>query len=170
MHAKKSNPCIFILLFLSLFVLQSYAYQSLRGTSWEHWLIDELTVKPSALLLDKILPEEHVQARGQKIVSQTTSITVLNGCEGTESMFLLIAAILAFRAPVKHKLAGVLFGVVFIYALNQIRILSLFIALKHNREWFHWLHAYIGPTLIVLLSCVFFLGWLTVIRSHNAAA
>ncbi len=169
-HTKNTRPVVFILLFLGLFVIQSYVYHLARGTWVEHWLIDEITVKPSALLLDKLLPKDNVQAHGQKLVSQTTSITVLNGCEGTESMFLLIAAILAFRAAVKHKLAGIFLGVVFIFLLNQIRIVSLFIALKYNREWFHWLHAYIGPTLIIIFSCIFFLSWLHVIRSQTTTA
>ena len=166
-HVNNANPFIFIILFAGLFIAQSYAYQMARGTWLEYCLIDQLTLKPSALLLTNILPQDNVQARGRQLVSNTTQITVLNGCEGTESIFLLIAAILAFRASWQHKLVGVLFGIVFIFLLNKVRIVSLFLALRYNRQWFHWIHAYIGPTLIIFMSCLFFLSWLYVIRKQH---
>lgn len=168
MLPKIASPIVFICLFLGFFALQSYAYYLVRGTLVEHWLVDELTVKPSAVLLDSLLPNDNVRAKGHQLISKSTRITVLNGCEGTESIFLLIAAILAFRATWSQKILGVVVGVLFIFILNQIRIVSLFLALKSSREWFQWIHGYIGPTIIIILSCAFFLGWLNVIRSNRA--
>lgn len=173
MTLSARNPFLFAAVFLVLFGLQSLAYNSSRGTMVERWLVDELTVKPSAYLLNSLLPlissppTEVVRAVGHQLISASVHVTVLNGCEGTESMFLLIAAVLAFAAPWRYKLAGVVSGILFIFALNQVRIAGLFMALKYNRDWFQWIHAYIGPTLIILLSCLFFLGWIHLIGTRN---
>ncbi|TCV88211.1 archaeosortase/exosortase family protein [Sulfurirhabdus autotrophica] len=149
----------FALLFLLAFFLLQYGYSASRGTAFEHLVIDVATVRPSAAMINLIAPKEQAQATGHRIVSPLGGLSILNGCEGTESIFLLLAAIVAFSAPWKHKLRGALLGTVFIYLLNQGRIVSLYFAAHYNRHWFDLLHGTIAPTLIIVLGCVFFLWW-----------
>ncbi|WP_059424658.1 archaeosortase/exosortase family protein, partial [Sulfuricella sp. T08] len=149
----------FALIFLAVFFVLQYSYSTSRGTAFEHLVIEVATVRPSVAVINLIAPKEQAQATGHRIASPQGGLSVLNGCEGTESIFLLLAAITAFTAPWKHKLKGALLGTVFIYLLNQGRIVSLYFSVHHDRHWFDLLHGYVAPTLIIVLACLFFLWW-----------
>ncbi len=151
---------VFALGFLIVFGVLYGLYTAARGTVVERFLIDTLTVRPSAAIVNWISPEEGVAANGHRLVSARARLSVLNGCEGTESLFLLIAAIAAFAAPWRARLAGILAGAAVIYGLNQARIVGLYYALRFDRSWFEALHGFIAPTLIILVGALFFLGWI----------
>lgn len=126
----------------------------------EEILVDKATVYPSALLINALSKDINVQAIEHRLNSSKVRLSVLNGCEGTETMLLLIAAVLAFKASWKQKLVGIVTGLILIYVLNQIRIATLFFILPVNKQMFYAIHGYIGPTLILVLSCIFFLMWI----------
>lgn len=149
----------FALVFLFIFSTLQFSYQSCRGSMAEHLVIDVATVYPSAALINFIDPKKQAMASGQRILSPQGSLSILNGCEGTGTLFLLAAAIAAFRASWRNKLKGVLLGTCLVYCLNQVRIVSLFFAAQENRQWFDMIHGYIAPSLIVVLSSLFFLWW-----------
>ena len=149
----------FAVAFLLLFFLLQYGYSAARGSAVEHVVIDLATVRPSTAAINLIAPEAGAHASGQRIVSPHGSLSVLNGCEGTETVFLLLAAIAAFKAPWRHKLKGAVLGTLFVYGLNQGRIVALFFAAQQDRKWFDLLHGTIAPTLIIVLGCLFFLRW-----------
>lgn len=146
--------------FALIFFALQWGYQTARGTVLERLVIDKATVKPSAALINWLAPTEQVKANGSQLVSATTRLSVLNGCEGTESLFLIMAAILAYRCPWRHKVIGLLVGTLLIYTLNQGRIVGLYFALQQHQALFSALHGYIGPTLIIAVGCLFFTGWM----------
>lgn len=147
---------IFAVVFFSL----QWGYQQAAGTVIEKAVIDVATVRPSAFMINQINPGEQVIAQGHRLVSPFAKLSVLNGCEGTESLFLIIAAIVAFRASWQHKLAGLALGVILIYLANQARIVSLYFALRSDPTLFSALHGYIAPTLIIAVGCVYYLWWI----------
>ena len=149
----------FALIFLLLFFVLQYGYSACQGTIVEHVVLDVATVQPSAAAINLIAPDANAHANGHRIVSPRGSLSVLNGCEGTETLFLLLAAIAAFKAPWRHKLKGAVIGTIIIYGLNQGRIVALFFAAQQDRKWFDMLHGTIAPTLIIVLSVLFFLWW-----------
>src|SRR3974390_2547311 len=122
---------VYIALFLSVFGVLDYGYYITRGTYVERLLVDMLTVRPAAAVINSIIPSAAVRANGNSLLSPFGQINILQGCEGTEAIFLLIAAILPFPARWLSKFGGVAGGVLLVYALNQVRILALFISL-------HW--------------------------------
>lgn len=145
--------------FLALFMGLQYGYQLAKGSVIEHVVIDMITVKPCVLILSW-LSSEPVWAEGHRILTATSRMSVLNGCEGVESIFLMIAAILAFPSTVRQKAWGLMSGVTVVYLTNQLRIASLFYAARYNRTAFDALHGYIAPTFIVLVGILFYLHWL----------
>ncbi len=166
-EGNRFGPIRFAILFLALFVVFQFSYSQARGTVVERVAIDHATVTPSAALINLLTPAERVHAEGHRLVSERVRLSVLNGCEGTEALLLLCAAILAFRAPWKQKLTAILLGGALVYAINQARIVGLYFALRYNKELFDAIHGYIGPTLIVILACLFFLWWVR--RAGNDA-
>lgn len=149
----------FAAVFLLLFFTLQYGYSASRGSTIEHLVIDVATVRPSAAVINLVAPDAGARASGHRIVSPRGSLSVLNGCEGTETLFLLLAAIIAYKASWRHKLEGAALGLLIVYALNQGRIVALFFAAQQNRKWFDLLHGIIAPTFIIVLGCLFFLWW-----------
>ena len=168
----RSMELRFALFFLLIFFALQYAYSASRGSTFEHLIIDMVTVRPSAAIISLISPAANAMASGHRITSPQGSLSILNGCEGTETVFLLLAAIIAFTAPWRHKLKGALIGTLLIYAINQGRIVALFFAAQQNRNWFDLLHGYVAPTLIIVLGCLFFLWWANAAHGneHSSAA
>jgi exosortase family protein XrtM len=151
---------VFIVGFLAVFGALQFGYSASRGTVVERVVIDMATIRPAAMAINLISPEEQVRPHEHRLVSPYVKLSVLNGCEGTETLFLLIAAVLAFNAPWRHKLLGILLGGLLVYQLNQVRIVALYYALRLDKDLFSALHGYVGPTLIILLCCLFFLWWI----------
>ncbi len=150
----------FIALFLGIFAIFSFAWSGTRGSAVERLVIDQTTVAAGAWIIDRISPEEGVRAEGPRLISPKVRLSVLNGCEGTESILLFAAAVLAFPAPWRKKPAGLLLGLVWVFLLNQVRIVSLFFILRHRPQWFEAMHGTIAPIFIILAGSIVFSLWL----------
>ena len=150
----------FALLFLVVFAGLFSLYATARGTAVERLLIDVCTVKPSAALIGLITPSEQVVAMDHRLVSPQARLSILNGCEGIETMLLLVSAILAYARPWRAKFLGALAGILLVYGLNQIRIVALYYAFRYNRELFDLLHGYAAPIIIIACAGLYFLWWI----------
>ncbi len=99
------------------------------------------------------------------------AVSIQPGCNGIEASIVLIAAILAFPAPWKHKLIGLGVGLGAIQALNLVRIISLFYLGQWNMTYFEWAHLYLWQALIMLDALVVFVIWVRFIpRATTTAA
>lgn len=150
----------FIAHFLVIFIIGTLGWSSARGTDLERLVIDRWTVSSSARLIDLLNPGEGVRAEGPRLVSTGVRLTVLNGCEGTESILLLAAAVIALPVPWRRKPLGLLLGTACIFLLNQARIVGLYFVLRHHPLWFESVHGYVAPVAIVLVGILFFTLWL----------
>ncbi|HPE62245.1 MAG TPA: exosortase H [Thiolinea sp.] len=111
-----------------------------------------------------------VRVSGKVITSTLTGfgVSIEPGCNGVEAMIVLLAAIIAFPAPLLYKLKGLLWGFVAIQGLNLLRIITLFYLGQWSREWFDWAHLYIWQALIMLDALVVFLIWIRFMPGANA--
>lgn len=148
---------IFLLLFFSL----QYAWEMSRGTWLEHAVIDQATVIPSAWAIDTVWPNQHVEAQGNRLVSPQARLNILAGCEGLESLFLLVAAFLAYPFTWQQRATGIAIGTLLIYVLNQVRIVILWHASIHDRGLFGLLHGTVLPLVLVATCLIFFLAFLS---------
>lgn len=98
------------------------------------------------------------------------AVTIEAGCNGVEAMLVLVAGILAFRAPWRWKLAGIAAGVAAIQVLNLVRIVSLFYLGQWNAQWFEWAHLYAWQALIMLDAVIVWLLWIRALPPPPAAA
>lgn len=149
---------------LALLALQA-AWSALRGSAAERAVIDQATVGTAVALVRRLTPEVDAQARGARIQAPGGGINVLNGCEGTEVLFLLWAALLAAPLSWRWRLKGAVLGVVWVFALNQVRLLALFYSYRQDREVFNLLHGLVAPGVLVAASLLF-VAW--VHRRHDA--
>ncbi len=111
--------------------------------------------------------DPHVAAFG-KILQSTTNgfaISIEAGCNGIEAAIILIAAMLAFPAPWKHRLIGILAGLAAVQVLNIVRVVSLFYLGQWNFKAFEWAHLYLWQALIMLDALIVWLLWIRALPS-----
>lgn len=112
----------------------------------------------SASILSIIGIESYAQSN--IIISDEMIISLAFGCEGSEPIVLFIAAVSAFPTNLKKKIIGGITGVFLLYVLNIIRIILLyFIGLSEAFD-FDLFHVIIFPVIFIIISILFFIGWL----------
>jgi exosortase family protein XrtM len=119
-----------------------------------------LTAKPAAFILNHVVPDDHIFARGNVVVSEHISLAMVSGCDATEAVFLLVSALLAIRMRFEERIKGVVFGVIFLFAINFIRIVGLYLVGRHRLELMGFVHLYVGQAFIILMASAFFLFWI----------
>ena len=88
------------------------------------------------------------------------SVRILDLCNGVEATLLLWTAMLAFPAPWRHRLLGLLLGWLAVQALNMARIISLVYLGVWKPAWFYWVHWYVWDALILMDVLLIFLLWM----------
>jgi exosortase family protein XrtM len=167
---KPRNRALHFALFLAIFAALDFGYYLTRGTVLEHLFIDTLTVRPAAAVINAVDPPASATAAGSSLLTSFGRINIKEGCEGSEGMFLLIAAILPYPVRWLPRLLGMGSGLALMYAMNQLRILSLVASLHWRPTWFASIHGLIAPTCIVLAGCIFFFAWSSAASSAWSSA
>jgi len=113
-----------------------------------------------------------VTASGKVIASTANgfAVSIEAGCNGVEATIVLVAAMLAFPAPWKHKLAGLAAGIAAVQGLNVVRVISLFYLGQWNRDVFEWAHLYVWQALIMLDVLIVWLVWVRTLPRAGAGA
>jgi exosortase H (IPTLxxWG-CTERM-specific) len=101
----------------------------------QQWLssLTSLLTRITAFLLSAF--DANAMSYG-KILLDTRSgigVSVEAGCNGVEACLILLAAMLAYPAPWKLKLLGILGGSVVVQAVNVLRVISCFISQDGTR-------------------------------------
>ena len=158
------------LLFLLIFAALLFAWNASRGGAIERWVIDDVTVRPAAWLVNLLTPEVQAYARGTTLAAPGGGLNILNGCEGIDALFLLVTAFLVAPFALRDRIPGLLLGVALLYVVNQARILLLFYAWRRDPALFAALHGSVMPIVVVLAVAGWFYGWLRSFPPRPAAA
>ncbi len=114
--------------------------------------------------------DTHVAVYG-KVMQSTRNgfaLSIEPGCNGVEAAIILIAAMLAFPAPWKHRGIGILAGLFAVQALNVVRVISLFYLGQWSIQAFEWAHFYVWQALIMLDVLIVWMIWIrTLPRSSS---
>lgn len=143
-------------IFLGVFGVLQWAWGEARDTWVERLVIHEATVKPAAAMVQVLTPEANARPVAASIKAHGGGLNILNGCEGTEVMFLLIAAFAAVNLDWRRKLIGLALGLGLVFVLNQARILALFYAFRNERSLFDILHTTVLPAVLIALVALYF--------------
>lgn len=146
--------------FIAVFITLQSLYEVAKGTWIERLIIDHATVQMAAWVINAVDPTVGVQPVGPRLRAPGGGINILNGCEGTEAAFLMMAAMLVAPLPLRARLGGLLVGTLVVYALNQARVVALFYAFRNDKLVFDMLHGIVGPLLLIIAATVFFMVWL----------
>lgn len=141
------------------FLLFQVAYRSIPDKA-NVAINQHLNAVPAAWLLQMFSPVEGVEVLGTTIRGAHASVNIRKGCEGFEVMGILIAAMLAYPMTWRLRLQGLVLGVLYIYLLNLIRIIGIFLTHVYKPEWAEAAHVTAGQTFIILLVVVFVFLWI----------
>ena len=148
--------------FVVFLVLLAFLF-GLELTPWaQRWFVEPWTTTLAQISTSLVtLFDSGVTATGKVIASTSNgfAVSIEAGCNGVEATIVLLAAMLAFPAPWKHKLVGLAAGVVAVQGLNVVRVISLFYLGQWNRDVFEWAHLYVWQALIMLDVLIVWLVW-----------
>lgn len=86
-------------------------------------------------------------------------MAIRRGCDAVEPTWLLCAAIVSFPASWRHKLNGILAGIVILQVMNLVRIVTLYWIGVHLPGFFNSAHVEIWPTVFIIIAIGLFIGW-----------
>lgn len=98
-------------------------------------------------------------ASGAQIGLEGFRLDVVRGCDALDPAAFLAAAILAFPAPLRRKLAGVAAGTFAIVALNVVRIAALSFAGSRWPAAVEALHVEVFQVGFILAVFLLWIGW-----------
>lgn len=148
-----------LIFFLVLVVLFTLEMQTAVQTA----LIEPFTGILATISANIIMPFDDSVAAYGKILRFTNgqfAVSIEAGCNGVEASIVLVAAVLAFPAPWRARLAAIALGFLAVQALNIVRIISLFYLGHWNLDIFTWVHLYLWPALIMLDVLIVFIVYL----------
>lgn len=157
---KKGRPLwLMALMFVLVVAVLQWAWSEARGTAIERAVIDTATVGTAAVAINALTPDVHASAAGARIRAPHGGINVLNGCEGTEVLFLFVAALMAYPMSWRTRIGGLVVGTVFVFVANQVRLIALFYAYQNDRGLFDQLHGMVMPLALIVATLGLFV-WL----------
>jgi len=156
-------------IFFAAFLLLQWGYQTLADTAAYRFYIEQLTVHPSAVVIQAIAPQDKVTGEGYRLSWPGGHLNIRNGCDGAEAIELLLAAFFAVSGSWRMKWRGMAIGLSLIYVLNQARLVALYFAIRHDKALFELIHGLLGPLVIIALVTLFFAWWIAP-RAPQAAA
>lgn len=99
-------------------------------------------------------------ARGMDLVSPQYSLSIKKGCDSIAPIMLVVAGILLFPAEWKKKLLGIGIGIVALFTLNLVRIISLWFIGLHAPDLFEFMHIEFWQVVFIGLAIGYFFYWL----------
>jgi exosortase H (IPTLxxWG-CTERM-specific) len=93
------------------------------------------------------------------LTSGCGAVRIANGCNAIEVSGLLAAAMLAYPAPLRSRLLGVVAGIGMLQSVNLVRIISLLYLSCWSQTWFAFFHEYVWDAAIAFDALLIFLGW-----------
>lgn len=87
------------------------------------------------------------------------SVDLKTGCNGLIATLIFIAAILAFPASWKHKLLGMLVGILILQSFNVVRIGVLYYLGLYHKSLFDTVHVYVAQSILIAVAAALWLLW-----------
>ena len=158
--------------FLVIFVLLLALAFGLELTPWAQAFVvtpwTDTVARVSGVLMRTF--DASITTSGNVIGSSDSpfAVAIEAGCNGVEATLVLVAAMLAFPAPWRHRVAGIAIGVATVQVLNVIRVVTLFYLGQWNEHVFEWAHLYVWQALIMLDVLIVWVIWVKMAPSGTA--
>ena len=101
----------------------------------------------------------NARVSGNTLSTSRFVINVKAGCDGVAPMILYWVTVAVFPMKWKYKWQGLLYGTIFLFVLNVIRIISLFLAGVYVRSIFDFLHVEFWQILFIVFTIFVWVYW-----------
>jgi exosortase/archaeosortase family protein len=118
----------------------------------------DFTAGATGLILH--LTDPNVRVEGPVVSSPRFAFQIVDLCTAIMPMMIFSAGILAFPSRVLAKIYGLTMGLVAIFIINQIRLLSLFYIGIYAPNLFEAVHLLVWQSLMILLALGLWLLWI----------
>ena len=156
-----------VLVFLLLLGLFNGLYQIEKRTSGR--ILDipyTRLVTASAAVAGAWLLPMPVDRRGDiTLASGSTAVVVCAGCNGLETLILMLAGVLALPSPWSRRLRGLALYLPLLFILNVFRVLMLLFMMAQYPTHIDLFHYQIGQGIMVVFVMVFWMHYV-----HQAAS
>jgi exosortase family protein XrtM len=149
----------FVVRFIVVFLTVNFLYFLVPDAFMHEVIFSRITAKPVAAIVQFISPADDMVVTGALLTSKHGSLMVTVGCEGAQSILILVSALIAYSLPVKRKIAGVICGVLFMYCMNIVRIVGVYYVTRYNPRALDIAHLYVGQTFVIVMMFLFFIFW-----------
>jgi exosortase/archaeosortase family protein len=102
---------------------------------------------------------QNTSVTGDTIQSKTFSFVIKRGCDATEPVWLLAAAVVSFPAPWRRKLPGIVAGTLLLLGINLVRVIGLFFVGRDHPGLYDVLHLTVFPAVFIILAMIIWVGW-----------
>ena len=107
-----------------------------------------------------ILPFPVNQRNDLILGTEGAAVVVCAGCNGLETLFLMLAGLLAYPAPWRRRLRALLLYLPLVFALNLLRIVMLLFVMAAYPAHIEPFHAQIGQGIMVVFVLAFLMHYI----------
>ncbi len=107
-----------------------------------------------------VLMGQHTEVSAITIRSPRFAVSIQRGCDALEPAWFFCAAVLAYPGYWSRKAAGLAVGVITIFGLNMLRIVSLFFVGAYMPSFFPMAHLEIWPMILVVATLLLWVAWI----------
>jgi exosortase/archaeosortase family protein len=155
--------------FLAIFVAVIALFYAITLSSWveRHAILPVMRVSADGVSWLLNLGGARTTVDGVLIRGPDFSVAVKRGCDPIEPIVLLGAALVAFPSPWRFRAGGFLVGATILFALNLVRIATLYLAGRAQVSWFEPLHQEWWPAGFILTAFLIWFGWLRRLQKRS---
>ncbi len=161
-----------VLRFVILFALFMGIFYAIWATQWFHDVIVKnvttLDAKIASIFLN--LFGYNTLAEGTSVASEKITVNVKTGCDGIEAMALFVSGVTAYTAPRGYKIKGIIMGVSFLFFMNLVRIIHLWLSGYYMPEYFEFFHQNFWQIVFIFLSIITWALWINRINKNSKKA
>ena len=110
---------------------------------------------------------QDTKSTGETISSGGFSIQIKKGCDAIAPMILYTLSILFFPVAFSKKPKGILIGIILLFLLNIVRIVSLFLTGKYVKSLFDLMHTDVWQILFIIFTLYLWLVWLRKVTADD---
>lgn len=96
-----------------------------------------------------------------------TALQIILECTGVYEMIILSSVILSYPTNIKNKFYGIILGIIIIYILNMIRLVSISYILIYYTDKFNFIDRYLWQVSLVVFISLVYIIWLKLIESSS---
>ena len=143
--------------FAVLVLLSEVIYYGVLLDSGPMNLYLEWAARVSGYLL-QVLGEE-VTIKGNIISGAKFVVQISSECDAVQLCAVLLSAIVSFQAPLPSKLIGMVLGLLWLQAVNFVRIVSLFLVGVYKPRSFQTVHESLWPVILIAVTLLTWILW-----------